>query len=146
MGHTREVQLGANVNAQAADGGRPLQHKAAQEGRAEVVAQIVEVGADLNVTAHRWIEVDALNDTQKTRGGDGHAGCSWELTSIVQSTAAMVTRLLEAGADLHRRSHVGDTPLFQAVLQGWSELSWLQCFCCCSIAFIQTHTQLVTSY
>jgi hypothetical protein len=88
------VELGASVDVQAADGLTSL-HLAAYTGNVEVVATLVELGADFHA-------VDACGNT------------SLHLTG----NAAIVTPLLETGAQLHRRNHHGITPLFTAIRSG----------------------------
>jgi len=88
------VELGADVNMQDNYGIRPLSN-AACNGHVEVVVSLMQHGADVHAVAIN-------GDTAL------HAAC----------TAAVVTLLLEAGAQLHRRNNKGDTPLFEAIHEG----------------------------
>ena len=90
----RLVEHGGDVNVQDYYGRSPL-HSAARGGHVEVARTLVQLAAD----------VHAVN----VRG----------TTPLhLASTAAVVTLLLEAGADLHRRDHNGNTPLFAAIHLG----------------------------
>ena len=70
-------------------------HWAADWGRVEVLRTLVQLGADVHA-------VDTRGDT----------------ALHLASNAKTVACLLEAGAELNRRNHVGDTPLFRAIHGG----------------------------
>eukprot|EP00959_Pyramimonas_sp_CCMP1952_P321561 6728887-Pyramimonas_sp.AAC.1 len=87
------VELGADCNAKAADGGTPL-HSAADQGRVQAVRALVELGADYNVKA-------AYGSTPlHLAASDGHVKA--------------VRVLLELGADFNAKDVDGFTPLFWA--------------------------------
>jgi ankyrin repeat protein len=90
----RLVGLGADVNVEGAGGWRPL-HTAALNGQVEVVRTLVQLGADMHAVT--------------TRG---------DTALHLAKTTETVACLLEAGAELNRRKHVGDTPFFQAIHGG----------------------------
>jgi ankyrin repeat protein len=91
---TALLEAGADVEAQAADGRRPL-HCAAFSGCAATMGALLELGVDIPA-------VDA-----------------YERTPLhYASSSEAVQSLLEAGADLHRRNICGATPLFEAASDG----------------------------
>jgi ankyrin repeat protein len=120
------VELGADVNVPNNGGWRPL-HYAAREGLVEVVSTLVELGADVNVQ-----DDDGMRPLHHA-AEEGHVEVAIMLVQLgadvqavaaggynplhLASTAAVATLLLEAGADLHRRNHDGNTPLFEAIHQ-----------------------------
>jgi ankyrin repeat protein len=121
------VQHGADVNVQDTGGLSPL-HRAAYHGHVEVVATLVQHGADVNVQ-------NTYGQTPLHQAADcGHVEV---VTTLVEheadiraitmrgntalhcaGTAAVVTLLLEAGLDLHRRNNMGNTPLYEVIHLG----------------------------
>jgi ankyrin repeat protein len=120
----RLVELGADVDAQGMRGYRPL-HMAAHNGHVEEVVTLVELGADVDARddrGHRPLHAAASNGqveaaaTLLQLGADAHAvAVNGDTPLHHASTAAIVTLLLDAGADLHCRDHLGITPLYSAI-------------------------------
>jgi ankyrin repeat protein len=123
----RLVAQGANVNVESAGGWRPL-HSVAVYGKVEVARTLVELGADVHAAANdgwtplHWAALNGRVEVMTTLvelGADVHAVNTRRDTALhLAKTTKTVACLLEAGAELTRRNHVGDTPLFQAIHGG----------------------------
>jgi len=112
------VEHGADVNVQAA-GATPL-HYAVQAGHAQVVDTLARLGADVNNAWNGWRPLHDAVDlghvevvaTLLQHGADVHAVDDRGFYVLhLANTAATAMLLLGAGADIHRRTEQGDTPL-----------------------------------
>jgi ankyrin repeat protein len=89
------LEAGADVEAQGVHGVRPL-HSAAVSGCAATMGALLKLGVDIHA-----VDEDGLTPLH----------CA--------SSSEAVQSLLEAGADLHRRTICGATPLFEAAHYGY---------------------------
>lgn len=128
------ISAGANVNAKNKYGVTPLS-LAADQGNVAVLDLLVKAGAKPNdpvnfvntgepplMRAARSAKVDAVRLLARA-GADVNAKETWNgqtalMWAAADGDSAMVTALLELGADLHAKSNAGTTPFFFAVRKG----------------------------
>ena len=89
------IEAGADVNAQDSRGSTSLSF-AAQEDNPMIVMELTKAGADVNLTT-RHDSATPLHMAAR----HGYEGC--------------VVALIQAGADVHRRTEMGSTPIILAI-------------------------------
>ncbi len=107
------LRSGADVNARARGGRTPLHEAGARNGNPDVIAALVESGADV----HSWgDDADAIRWGYSGLVGPGNANIWTPLheAAAQNGNPAVVTALIEAGADVNTIGEAGITPLFLA--------------------------------
>ena len=125
------IELGADPNIQGSLGETPL-HGAARTGDAETVGALIRLGADPNAVnslrrtplhdANGWYDqpmaIDLVTTTLVEAGADLHAvdvnGSTPLHHAVSNSHPAMITALIELGADPGRTNGSGETALDMA--------------------------------
>lgn len=121
----RALERGADARAALSDGITPLQ-RAVRHSLTGAVAPLVRAGADPNAPlaggltlfeeAHTVAMVEALLDAGARPSSE--PGRALETIRLVLGNAALLRRLISAGADVHPQYGGGDSPLVRAAREG----------------------------
>lgn len=109
------LRAGADVNARAGGGRTPLHEAGARNGNPRVIAALVEGGADV----HSWGgDADAIRWGHSGLVGPGNANIWTPLheAAAQNGNPAVVTALIEVGADVNMIGEAGMTPLCLATI------------------------------
>jgi cytohesin len=130
----RLAALGANVNAEAGDGQRPL-HTAASNGHVEAIRALAELGADVHAataggetplhSAARNGHVEAMRALVRlganVQAQDAVGRTPLHLAALNGHVEAM-RALVDLGADVHAEAADGQRPLHWAAFKGHMEV------------------------
>ena len=101
------IEAGADIEAAWSDGGSPL-YEAAANGFDSIAKLLIDKGANVNYVSK-------------------YIGWTPLMIAVAENHFAIVSSLIEAGADLHVRDHNGFTPLIMAVYNGNAPIVKLLC-------------------
>jgi len=94
----------------------PILHTAVEKGYESVVDMLLYLGVDANVPSYHFpIDYDGNFTTYRVGGAPLHA-------AVYRGHYYIIQKLINAGAHIHQRTHLGDTPLHVAARCGQTQI------------------------